>query len=91
MALGLPSVFPESSFAPVMMLKQECGPSQPDGQITESCLAPFEKIFCFSADPNHFYNSRRPVPTRGALRGRHGRWERDAMDAAASGTQVLDE
>jgi hypothetical protein len=54
MALGLPSVFPESSFAPVMMLKQEWWPSQPDGQITESCLAPFEKIFRFSGDPNHF-------------------------------------
>jgi hypothetical protein len=26
----------------------------PGGQITESCLAPFEKIFRFSADPNHF-------------------------------------
>src|SRR5882757_9339497 len=63
----------------------------PDGQITESCPAPPQKIFRFSADPNQLYNSRRLVPTRGALRGRHGRWERDAMDAAASGTQVLDE
>jgi hypothetical protein len=27
------------------------------------------------------------VPTRGALRGRHGRWVRDAMDAAASGAR----
>jgi hypothetical protein len=68
-----------------------CTQFLPDGQITESCPAPLRKIFRFSADPNHFYNSRRLVPTRGALRGRHGRWERDAVDAAASGTQVLDE
>ena len=48
------------------------------------CPALFAKIFRFSADPNHLYNSRHPVPTRGALRGRHGRRERDAMDAVAS-------
>ena len=29
----------------------------------------------------------RPVPTRGALRGRHGRRARDAVDARASGAQ----
>jgi len=40
MALGLPSVFPGGSFAPRMMPRQEWGPSQPDGQITESCPAP---------------------------------------------------
>ena len=28
------------------------------------------------------------MPTRGALRDRHGRWVRDAMDAAASGEQM---
>ena len=28
------------------------------------------------------------MPTRGALRDRHGRWVRDAVDAAASGEQV---
>ena len=27
------------------------------------------------------------MPTRGALRDRHGRWVRDAVDAAASGEQ----
>jgi hypothetical protein len=64
----------------------------PVRQITELLSSPSaKKIFRFSTNPNHFYNSRRHVPTRGALRGRHGRWERDAMDAAASGTQVLDE
>ena len=30
------------------------------------------------------YCPRRPAPTRGALRGRHGRWERDAVDAAGA-------
>jgi hypothetical protein len=30
----------------------------------------------------------RPVPTRGALRDRHGRWAWDAVDARASGAQV---
>ena len=30
------------------------------------------------------YCSGRPAPTRGALRGRHGRWERDAVDAASA-------
>ena len=30
---------------------------------------------------------RHPAPTRGAYRDRHGRWVRDAMDAAASGAR----
>jgi hypothetical protein len=55
--------------------------SCPPGKSAMSCPALSEKIFLFSSDPNHHYNSRRPVPTRGALRGRHGRWARDAMDA----------
>jgi hypothetical protein len=38
----------------------------PDGQITESCPAPFAKIFSFSPDPNQQYIARRPVPQRGA-------------------------
>src|ERR1700694_954737 len=60
----------------------------PDGQITDSCPAPPRKIFRFSADPNQLYKSRHPVPHRGALRGRHGRWVRDAVDAAASGARM---
>jgi hypothetical protein len=31
---------------------------------------------------------RHPVPTRGALRDRHGRWGRDAVDAAVSGARM---
>jgi hypothetical protein len=45
------------------------------------------KIFRFAVPPNHPYNSRYPAPARGAYRDRHGRWARDAMDAAASGAR----
>jgi hypothetical protein len=45
------------------------------------------KIFRFAVTPNHPYNSRHPAPARGAYRDRHGRWVRDAMDAAASGAR----
>jgi hypothetical protein len=61
------------------------------GKSLNSCPAPPRKIFRFSADPNQIYIHLYPVPHRGAFRDRHGRWVRDAMDAAASGTQVLDE
>jgi hypothetical protein len=37
-----------------------------DGQITESCPAPFAKIFRFALTPNQHYIPRRPVPQRGA-------------------------
>src|ERR1700694_4149724 len=60
----------------------------PDGQITDSCPAPLRKIFRFSADPNQLYKSLHPVPHRGAFRDRHGRWARDAVDAAASGARI---
>jgi hypothetical protein len=40
--------------------------SPPDGQITESCPAPFAKIFSFAPDPNQFTESHRLVPQRGA-------------------------
>src|SRR6266446_3317941 len=66
----------------------------PDGQITsdfpKSCQAPFEKIFLFSADPNHFYIHHRLVPTRGADRAssqtRGGmRWTRQRQAMSADG------
>ena len=47
------------------------------------------KIFRFAVTPNHPYNSRHPAPARGAYRDRHGRWARDAMDAAASGANGI--
>jgi len=36
------------------------------------------------ADPKSVASFMHPALTRGALRGRHGRWERDAVDATAS-------
>src|ERR1700676_2648675 len=38
-----------------------------------ACPAPFAKIFLFSPDPNQFTDSRRLVPTRGAIARRHER------------------
>ena len=55
------------------------------------CPAPARKIFRLTRRANQLYNSRRLVPTRGALRGRHGRWARDAMDAAASGLRIANQ
>src|SRR2546430_10917131 len=49
--------------------------------------ASLEEIIRFVIDPNHPYNSRHPALMRGAYRDRHGRWVRDAMDAAASGAR----
>jgi hypothetical protein len=45
------------------------------------CPVRFAKIFRFALHPNQIYIHRRPVPHRGAFRDRHGRRERDAMDA----------
>jgi hypothetical protein len=59
-----------------------------EGQITHG-LGPVlpAKIIRFAPPPNQSYNSRHPAPMRGAYRDRHGRWVRDAMDAAASGAR----
>src|SRR5262245_18175936 len=38
------------------------------------------KISRFAPTPNQWLPLGRPVSERGALRDRHGRWERDAMD-----------
>jgi len=61
--------------------------NQPDGQITsdfqKSCQAPKSKIFRLAVGQISARDFGRPVPTRGALRDRHGRWVRDAVDAAA--------
>jgi len=55
------------------------------GKSANQCRVPYAKIFWCSFDPNHFYIYRYPAPARGAYRDRHGRWARDAMDAAVSG------
>jgi hypothetical protein len=55
----------------------------PDGLFSRWAVQPDrEKYFASRFGRNSFIDSNRPVPTRGALRGRHGRWVRDAMDAA---------
>jgi hypothetical protein len=63
----------------------------PTGKSATACASilssPDRKNISVFPNPNQFYNSRRLVPTRGALRGRHERWVRDAMDAAASGAR----
>jgi hypothetical protein len=66
----------------------------PGGQIAKLadrgvCPALFAKIFSFSAAANHFTLRRYPALTRGAFRDRHGRWERDAMDAACQKTNDI--
>ena len=59
-------------------------PILPDGQITSDFrnrVKPLlQKYFYFRPDPNQRHIQTRPVPTRGALRDRHGRWVRDAVD-----------
>jgi hypothetical protein len=45
------------------------------------CPALAAKIFLFFRNANHRYISLVPSSSRGAFRDRHGRWERDAMDA----------
>jgi hypothetical protein len=58
----------------------------PDGQITESCPAPFAKIFRFAIYPNQNYIPRRLTPHEGRIAiVTDAGW--DAVDAAASGTQ----
>ncbi len=63
----------------------------PDGQIS-SCFAsllvqPLLQKY-FSSRPTQITSLIRPVLShRGAFRDRHGRWERDAVDAAALGTR----
>jgi hypothetical protein len=52
--------------------------------------APPKKIFRLIRRANHGYDSRRLAPTRGALRGRHGRWARDAVDVEVPLTNGAD-
>jgi hypothetical protein len=65
----------------------------PDGQIT-SCFPKWpvqpllQKYFCFSLRQISSL-SRIVLSCRGAYRDRHGRWERDAVDAAALGVCVM--
>jgi hypothetical protein len=46
-----------------------------------TCPVPFEKILRFACRANHLYKPAPSRLTRGAARDRHGRRERDAVDA----------
>ena len=52
--------------------------------------APPKKIFRLTRRANRGYDSRRLALTRGALRGRHGRWVRDAVDVEVPVTNGTD-
>ena len=57
----------------------------PTGKSTRLALnrlsSPSRKNIRIFRISESIYIYRHPVPTRGALRGRHGRWVRDAVDA----------
>jgi hypothetical protein len=57
----------------------------PDGQITspsaDRMSSPSSKNIPIFRNRKSVYTHRHPALTRGALRGRHGRWVRDAVDA----------
>src|ERR1700694_691884 len=57
----------------------------PDGQITDLLSSPSAKNISLLRRPKSTLQIPPSRPERGALRGRHGRWVRDAVDAAASG------
>ena len=50
----------------------------------------FGQKYSTSEFPNNMIVSLHPVSVRGALRDRHGRWARDAMDAVKSSDVRLD-
>jgi hypothetical protein len=47
----------------------------------DSLSSPSNKNILIFRNGKSVYILAHPVPTRGALRGRHGRWVRDAVDA----------
>jgi hypothetical protein len=66
----------------------------PDGQITwaiyRPSVQPSSKKYSDFQKPQISPYIRRLVPTRGALRGRHGRWARDAVDVEVPLTNGTD-
>jgi hypothetical protein len=57
----------------------------PTGKKTfarENLSSPSDKKIPLRVDPKSNLKHEGPAPERGALRGRHERWKRDAMDAA---------
>ena len=59
------------------------------GQISTAWSSAARKNIPLRAYPKSPLQARHPVPMRGAYRDRHGRWVRDAMDAAASGANGI--
>ena len=55
-----------------------------------TCPVPFGKILRFARRANHLYKPALSRLTRGAARDRHGRWERDAMDASSATDESAD-
>jgi hypothetical protein len=53
----------------------------PDGQISKNLSSPRDKNILLSLEAKSPAYCARSAPTRGALRDRHGRWARNAMDA----------
>jgi hypothetical protein len=62
----------------------------PAGQITHGLVQCFRQKYSASPCPQITPTTPAiPVPARGAYRDRHGRWVRDAVDAAASGANGI--
>jgi hypothetical protein len=65
-----------------------CGSDCPTGKSSNCLSSPFRKnIFVFLRRKS-LHRPCYPAPARGAYRDRHGRWARDAMDAAVSGGRI---
>ncbi len=60
----------------------------PTGCCAKNLSSPFCKNISVFVRPKSDLKFCHPAPARGAARDRHGRWERDAMDAAASGAII---
>jgi hypothetical protein len=60
----------------------------PDGQITDLLSSPSAKNIPLLRRPKSTLQLPPSRPERGAYHDRHGRWARDAVDAAASGALV---
>ena len=60
----------------------------PTGCLANVVSSPHAKNIPLRRRPKSNLQLRYPAPIRGAARDRHGRWERDAMDAAASGAII---
>src|ERR1700694_494705 len=60
----------------------------PDGQITDLLSSPSAKNISLLRRPKSTLQIPPSRPERGALRGRHGRWVRDAVAAAAAGARM---